>query len=306
QAAGLEVKGVGEAGENRCGVADHYHSLAGMRGDDDVHHRSHARYGRLGRLLKFQRAVRVDDQRHLDEALVDVDVVAEHPRGFQRSHVWTRIDGRRISMLDSLRQSFRLLAAESAERWVLGIRHVAVAVAMADEPGLGHAFDADQEGLLEGEHRPCDVVGCGGHGIRFDHMLRLAGIAVALFVLTACGQQTANVVPSPSPVIAQGTWTQNLKLTGDLVGQIIAIVPDQGTQQTFCSGTKVRNGERWSDTFYATVDESGNEWQISIVIANFRGPGTYGNKDVKIALQAPDNSKAWLNMTADPNTNQAA
>jgi len=137
-------------------------------------------------------------------------------------------------------------------------------------------------------------------------MLRLAGIVVALFVLTACGQQTANVVPSPSPVIAQGTWTQNLKLTGDLVGQVIAIVPDQGTQQTFCSGTKVRNGERWSDTFYATVDESGNEWQISIVIANFRGPGTYGNKDVKIALQAPDNSKAWLNMTADPNTNQAA
>jgi hypothetical protein len=130
-------------------------------------------------------------------------------------------------------------------------------------------------------------------------MLRLAGIVVALFVLTACGQQTANVGPSPSPVIAQGNWTQNLKLTGDLVGQITSIIPDQGTQQTFCSGTKVRNGESWSDTFYATVDTSGAEWQVSIVVENFRGPGTYGTKDVKIALQAPDNSKAWLNQESD-------
>ena len=136
-------------------------------------------------------------------------------------------------------------------------------------------------------------------------MLRSAGI-VALFVLTACGQQTANVGPSPSPVIPEGSWTQNLKLTGELAGQITSIVPDQGTQQTYCSGAKVRNGERWSDTFYANIDESGPEWHFSVVVANFRGPGTYGNKDVKIALQSADNSKAWLNLDADPNANQAA
>jgi nitrous oxide reductase accessory protein NosL len=129
-------------------------------------------------------------------------------------------------------------------------------------------------------------------------MLRLAGI-VALFVLAACGQNTATAAPSPSPVIAQGNWNQNLKLTGDLPGQITTIVPDQGTQQTFCSGTKVRNGESWSDSFYATVDSSGSEWQFSIIVENFRGPGTYTSKDVKIALQAPDNSKTWLNQDAD-------
>ena len=130
-------------------------------------------------------------------------------------------------------------------------------------------------------------------------MLRLAGIVVALFVFTACGQNTANVGPSPSPVIAEGNWTQNLKLTGELAGQITSIVPDQGTQQTYCSGAKVRNGEKWSDTFYATIDQSGAEWLFSIVVANFRGPGTYGNKDVKIALQSADNAKAWLNGDAD-------
>jgi hypothetical protein len=129
-------------------------------------------------------------------------------------------------------------------------------------------------------------------------MLRVVGI-VALFVLAACDQTNAKVGPSPSPVIAQGSWTQNLTLTGDLPGQIINIVPDQGTQQTFCSGAKVRNGETWSDSFYAGVDSSGSEWQLNIIIENFRGQGTYTNKDVKISLQSADNTKAWLNQDVD-------
>jgi uncharacterized glyoxalase superfamily protein PhnB len=129
-------------------------------------------------------------------------------------------------------------------------------------------------------------------------MLRVVGI-VALFVLAACDQTNVKVGPSPSPVIRQGNWTQNLTLTGDLPGQISGVVADQGTQQTFCSGAKARNGETWSDSFYANVDTTGNEWQLNIIIENFRGPGTYNNKDVKISVQAPDNSKAWLNQDAD-------
>src|SRR5438045_1599844 len=136
-------------------------------------------------------------------------------------------------------------------------------------------------------------------------MLRVVGI-VALFVLAACDQTTAKVGPSPSPVIAQGSWTQNLTLTGELPGRITTIVADQGTQQTFCSGAKARNGETWASTFYTTVDATGSEWQLSIDVANFRGPGTYTNRDVQISLQAPDNSRAWLNQDADANAKLAA
>ena len=136
-------------------------------------------------------------------------------------------------------------------------------------------------------------------------MLRVVGI-VALFVLAACDQTNAKVGPSPSPVIAQGSWTQNLTLTGELPGRITTIVADQGTQQTFCSGAKARNGETWASTFYTTVDSRGNEWLLSINVANFRGPGTYTNRDVQISLQAPDNSRAWLNQDADQVTNQPA
>lgn len=129
-------------------------------------------------------------------------------------------------------------------------------------------------------------------------MLRLAGI-VALVVLAACGQQSVDAGPSPSPVIAAGNWNENLKLSGDLPGQITAVVPDQGTQQTFCSGAKVRNGDSWSDSFYAVIDGSGSEWQLNILVENFRGPGTYSSRDVKISLQSPDNSRAWLNQSGD-------
>jgi hypothetical protein len=136
-------------------------------------------------------------------------------------------------------------------------------------------------------------------------MLRSVGI-VALFVLAACDQTSVKVGPSPSPIIAQGGWNQNLTLTGDLPGQITAFVPVQGTQQTFCSGSKARSGETWSDSFYVNLDSSGNEWQLNFVIDNFRGPGTYTDKDVKVALQSPDNSRAWLNQGADPVASLAA
>ena len=129
-------------------------------------------------------------------------------------------------------------------------------------------------------------------------MLRLVGI-VALFVLAACGQTSGNAGPTPSPAVAQGSWTQNLTLTGELPGRITTIVADQGTQQTFCSGSKARSGETWASTFYTTVDTSGSEWQLSIDVVNFRGPGTYATRDVKISLQAPDNSRAWLNQSVD-------
>lgn len=129
-------------------------------------------------------------------------------------------------------------------------------------------------------------------------MLRVVGI-VALFVFAACDSTTANTVASPSPVIPQGNWSQSLTLSGDVSGQITAIVPDTSTQQSTCSGSKARNGEVWADSFFTTIDSSGTLWQLTIVVANFRGPGTYTGGDVKIVLQSPDNTKAWLSLGAD-------
>ena len=129
-------------------------------------------------------------------------------------------------------------------------------------------------------------------------MARVVGI-VALFVLAACSQTNTATGPTPSPVIPQGTWTQSLTLTGDLQGQITSILPDTEAQQSICSGAKARNGDTWSESFFATVDSSGDQWQISIAIDIFRGPGTYTNHDLKVVLQSPDNTKAWLNQDAD-------
>jgi hypothetical protein len=129
-------------------------------------------------------------------------------------------------------------------------------------------------------------------------MLRVVGI-VALFVLAACAQSNVNVGPSPSPVIPQGNWTENLTFTGDVVGQMSGIIPDTLDQQSACTGSRTHNGETWSDTFYGVVDASGNQWEVVFLIPNFRGPGTYQDSSANIQLQSPDASRAWLNLGGD-------
>ena len=129
-------------------------------------------------------------------------------------------------------------------------------------------------------------------------MLRAAGI-VALLVLTACGQNTPSTVASPSPVIAQGGWTQNLAFTGDVSGLMTGIVANTGSQTNECSGIKARNGQEWSDTFYGTVDASGNVWEVNFYIGTFRGPGTYTATDASVEVNSPDKSKVWQSRGAD-------
>jgi hypothetical protein len=129
-------------------------------------------------------------------------------------------------------------------------------------------------------------------------MLRTAGI-VALLVFTACGNSTPTTVVSPSPVIAQGSWAQNLTFTGELTGQMTGIVADTGSQKNECSGGKARNGQEWSDTFYGTVDVTGDVWEVNFYIPTFRGPGTYAEIDASVEVNSPDKLKVWQSRGAD-------
>jgi hypothetical protein len=133
-------------------------------------------------------------------------------------------------------------------------------------------------------------------------MLRAAGI-VALVVLTACGQNTPNAVASPSPVIAAGTWTQNLTFSGDISGVMTAIVADSGSQKNECSGVKARSGQVWGDTFYGTIDASGDIWEVNFSIPVFRGPGPYSAPYATVVVQNPadpaDLTKTWSSQGGD-------
>jgi hypothetical protein len=129
-------------------------------------------------------------------------------------------------------------------------------------------------------------------------MLRAAGI-VALIVLTACGQSDHAAVASPSPVSTQGNWTLNLTITGEISGQMTGIVADTGDQVSACTGAKTRNGESWADTFFGTIDASGQVWEVGLVVNNFRGPGTYHTADMSIVVRSLDKTKVWLNLARD-------
>jgi hypothetical protein len=133
-------------------------------------------------------------------------------------------------------------------------------------------------------------------------MLRAAGIValiVPLMVLASCDTPSVKAVASPSPVIPDGNWTQDLKFTGELTGHMTGIVPDIASQVSECTGSRTHNGERWADSFYGTVDSGGTEWGVVFVINNFRGPGTYQNAAVAVQVHSPDNNQVWQNEPTD-------
>src|SRR5260370_35677405 len=110
-------------------------------------------------------------------------------------------------------------------------------------------------------------------------MLRGAGI-VALVVLAACNESSPKPSPSLSPIVAQGSWTQNLTFAGELSGHMAGIVPDVGVQKSQCTGGRTHNGETWADIFYGTVDGSGDGWGAGLQSHHFPGPGPYKSSTV--------------------------
>jgi len=130
-------------------------------------------------------------------------------------------------------------------------------------------------------------------------MLRVAGIVALIVLATACDPTTVQTVASPSPVIAQGTWTEGLTFTGDVPGQMTGIVADTDVQFSACTGQKSRTGDIWADTFYGTLDSSGSIWGVVFTIKNFSGPGTYVNGAITVELHSEDATKVWLSLEGD-------
>ncbi|TAN33949.1 hypothetical protein EPN29_04765 [bacterium] len=133
-------------------------------------------------------------------------------------------------------------------------------------------------------------------------MLRAVGIValiVPLLVLAACAQTAVKTVASPSPVIPEGNWTESLTFSGEVAGQMTGIVPNTDVQQSECTGSRTHNGETWSDSFYGTVDASGQNWGLVFLIGNFRGQGTYVDGDVAVQVHSADNTKVWQNLGGD-------
>jgi hypothetical protein len=130
-------------------------------------------------------------------------------------------------------------------------------------------------------------------------MLRVAGIVALIVLATACDQTTVKTVASPSPVIAQGTWTEGLTFTGDIPGEMTGIVADTGGLLSACTGEKSRTGDIWANTFYGTLDSSGSIWGVVFTIHNFSGPGTYANSAIAVEVHSEDLSKVWLSQDGD-------
>jgi hypothetical protein len=130
-------------------------------------------------------------------------------------------------------------------------------------------------------------------------MLRVVGIVALIVLATACGQNTATTVPSPSPVIAQGNWAQSLTFAGEVPGQMSAIVPDTVDAKSECTGQKSHVGDAWTDAFYGTIDASGDVWGVVFDIDNFSGPGTYLDNAIIVEMHNADKTKVWRSRQGD-------
>ena len=130
-------------------------------------------------------------------------------------------------------------------------------------------------------------------------MLRVAGIVALIVLATACGSTPVTTVASPSPVIAQGVWTQGLTFTGDMPGQMTGIVPDSGDLLSACTGSKSRTGDIWSDIFYGTLDSTGQVWGVVFKVQNFSGPGTYVNSAMTVEMHDLNATHVWLSLDGD-------
>jgi hypothetical protein len=103
------------------------------------------------------------------------------------------------------------------------------------------------------------------------------------------------------PAVA-ATWDQDLTFAGEVTGHMTGIVPDDGSQQSACTGAKPRAGQTWADEFYGLIDSSGQVWGLDFVIVNYGGPGVYRDQSVAVEVHDPTNTKVWINQKADPVT----
>src|SRR5207245_9722562 len=95
--------------------------------------------------------------------------------------------------------------------------------------------------------------------VTFDHMLRAAGV-VALIVLAACSGTSGTHTSSPAPIVAQGSWTQNLTFSGEVAGHMAGIVPDVGARRSQCTGARPHHGQTWDRVPYGRGPPGGRWW----------------------------------------------
>ena len=130
-------------------------------------------------------------------------------------------------------------------------------------------------------------------------MPRVAGIVALIVLALACGPGPVKIGPSPSPVLLDGNWSQNLTFTGEVAGQLTGIIPGTGDLKSECTGSKTHVGERWSDVVNGSIDATGQIWGLVILIANFSGPGTYTEKSIVIEMHSPEAVKVWRSGVGD-------
>ena len=138
-------------------MGDHHDAPPRMRGHRRVDGVLHPMDHSSGTFLEFDLAGHIA-RAGLGQPGIGLDPVAERCGGLQRATMWTAIDGVDLKRFQPVRQPFRLVTAQGAQRWIGNLLEIVVDIGVPNEPDLGDALHANQVRVLERPHRPDDVV----------------------------------------------------------------------------------------------------------------------------------------------------
>ena len=93
-------------------MTDGHHALSSVSPDHLIDRRAHSFDSARRRFLEIHGPIVVYDKLHLDEAIINVYLIADRLCRLNGAPEWTRVNGGRLSAPDALGQSCGLLAAE--------------------------------------------------------------------------------------------------------------------------------------------------------------------------------------------------
>src|SRR5215469_16861776 len=121
------------------------------------------------------------------------------------------------------------------------------------------------------------------------------GVAALLLAigLAGCGAQApqgapARPLPTPSALLAGGSWAQALTFSGDVQGGMDHVLPDSAATRSECSGRNSLPAGEWASALFGPVGP--DVYEVLVTVRPYRGPSTYRAPDVTVQVARPDGS----------------
>jgi hypothetical protein len=118
-----------------------------------------------------------------------------------------------------------------------------------------------------------------------------------LAILSGCGSIStapatlATLSPNPTSRLGPPRQAQELRVSGELTGEMTQLAVDDPTQPSECTGPGSRQGGTFAWTFRAYLGTS--VYALVGMVRQYRGPGVYPAPIATVELSSNGNQRVW-------------